>query len=93
MANRRIYNEYIPYDRPKLPRSKYGNIVNTAVGTTTYYSNPGTNVGASMASVTSGEVQGQRMVKEDLCLLHLLVKTHTSYEVLVVGKEYLLMNG
>lgn len=53
MANRRIYNEYIPYDRPKLPRSKYGNIVNTAVGTTTYYSNPGNNVGASMASLSN----------------------------------------
>lgn len=41
MAGERIYNEYIPYDRPKLPRNKYGMVNVSEVSGSSLYGNGG----------------------------------------------------
>ncbi len=59
MARERLYNEYVPFDRPKLPRNKYG-LINTStlsVGTSMFGSssssggNGGYSVGGEMAAL------------------------------------------
>ena len=52
MANQRKYNEYVPYDRPKIARNKYGLLYNnTTGGGSTIYGSSTNNVGGQMASL------------------------------------------